>query len=97
MKRIPMREVPGDAPIEVLRYAEVLREVIRRPLNPQQGATIEEIRQSVRVLDALDAANGTLELEDADYEHLKQKTLAMPWNVIDRRLVQLVDEVLSAQ
>jgi hypothetical protein len=95
MKRITMREIPGDAPIEVLKYAEVLREIVRRPLNPQQGASIEEIRQSVRVLDALDKANGTLELEDADYEHLKQKTLAMQWNVIDSRLVKFVDDVLN--
>ena len=32
----------------------VLGEVIRRPLNPQAGGDINEMRQSLRVLDALE-------------------------------------------
>ena len=90
MRRITLRE-DGD-----LRYADVLREVIRRPLDPKQGADITELRQSIRVLDVLEAANGTLELEDADYDHLKRKLEAMTWNVVDKRVLRLVDEVTSA-
>jgi hypothetical protein len=85
-----------DAQQGDIDYQVVLREVIRRPLDPKQGATIEELRQSIRVMDALDHANGTLELEDADYQHLKLKLESMPWNVVDRRIVQLVDDVLGA-
>ena len=95
MKRIPLKTLP-DAQQGDIDYAVVLREVIRRPLDPRAGATIEELRQSIRVMDALDSANGTLELEDADYLHLKTKLESMPWNVVDRRIVQLVDDVLNA-
>jgi hypothetical protein len=90
MKRIPLR-VQED-----LDWAQIMREVIRRPLDPKSGADIEEIRRGVRVLDALDHANGTLELEDADYEHLKQKTLVMPWAMIDKRILEFVDDVTGA-
>jgi hypothetical protein len=95
MKSIKLERL--GTPPDVIDYAVVLREVLRRPLNPQQGADITEMRQSLRVLDVLDKANGKLDLEDADYEHLKSKLGAMPWNVVDRRIVQLVDDVNAAQ
>ena len=90
MKSIPLKDL-GE-----LRYADILKEVVRRPLDPQRGADITEMRQSIRVLDALETANGTLELEDSDYAHLKEKLERMQWSVVDKRLVQLVDDVLGA-
>jgi hypothetical protein len=95
MKSIPLKtlEATDGPPIE---YAQVLREVVRRPLDPQKGIDITEMRSSIRLLDAIDAANGTLELEDADYAVLKDKLLKMPWNVADRRIIQLVDDVTGA-
>lgn len=90
MKRITLR-TEGD-----LEWAEIVRQVIRRPMDPQRGADITEMRSGIRVLDALDKSNGVLELEDADYEHLKMKTLAMQWVAVDKRLVQFVDEVTTA-
>ena len=90
MKTIPLR-VLGE-----VNYREVLREVTRRPLDPQKGADITEMRASIRVLDAIEAADGTLELEDSDYDHLKAKLNAMAWNVVDKRLVQMIDDVLGA-
>ena len=83
-------EKPGDITVD---YRAVLRDAVRRPLNPQAGMQIDEMRRSIRVLDALDAANGTLELEDADWDHLKEKVQAMPWAVADRRIIDLVDAV----
>lgn len=98
MKHIPLKTLaderyPGAPDIE---YATVLREVVRRPLDPQKGVQIAEMKQSLRVLDAIDAANGTLDLEDADYDHLKTKLDAMNWNVVDARIIQLVEDVSNA-
>jgi len=95
VKSIPLKTLHAEGQADI-EYVQILREVMRRPLNPQAGADIVEMRQSIRVLDELETSNGTLELEDADYEHLRAKLLAMPWNVIDRRIVQLVDEVTGA-
>jgi hypothetical protein len=96
VKRIPLKTL-SDARGGDIVYQDVLREVVRRPLDPQRGADIPEMRQSIRVLDALESANGMLELEDSDYQHLKEKLLKMPWNVVDKRLVQLVDDVVGAE
>jgi hypothetical protein len=90
VKTIPLKTLPGEFPIE---YRQVLEDVLRRPSDPQQGIGIDEMRKSIRVMDALDAANGELQLEDADYDHLKTKLLAMRWNTADRRILQLVEDV----
>jgi uncharacterized Fe-S cluster-containing radical SAM superfamily enzyme len=96
MKQIPLKElVDGQGPPIV--YADVLREVVRQPLDRQRGVSIVEMRQSIRVLDALEAANGTLQLEDADYLHLKAKLEGMQWTLVDRRLLQLIEDVLGAE
>ena len=95
MKQIPLRSLT-DAPGDTLEWKAIITQVIRRPLNPQQGADIEEIRRGIRVLEALDHAGLTLELEDSDWQHLCEKVKAMQWGVIDRRVVVFVDDVLGA-
>jgi len=104
MKRIPMRTVPdptfppGSPEFQqnLIVYADVIRQVIRRPLDPSKGADVEEMRKGIRVLDAVDRAGQVLELEDADWEHLKAKTAAMQWAIIDRRILTFCDEVNNA-
>lgn len=99
MKRVPLRNLPDSAnPGDVIEYATVIRQVIRRPLNAQAGADIEELRRGIRVLDALDKCDSdALVLEDNDWQHLADKTKAMPWGVVDKRVLQFVDDVLEAK
>src|SRR5215831_18742395 len=106
MKRIYLRKAPDDrfpdpSTVEyrqaLFEWAELIRQVIRRPLDVQRGADIDELRKGIRVLDALDkASENVLELEDNDWEHLKAKTLAMQWLIIDRRVVWFVDDIVNA-
>jgi hypothetical protein len=105
VKRIVLRVIPDDrfAPdtpeyaANTLDWSEAIRQVIRRPLDPQRGASIDELRKGIRVFDALDRANGTneLELEDADWEHLREKTQGMQWAFVDRRVLAFIEDVLS--
>src|SRR5262245_12714966 len=81
----------------VMHWADIIRQVVRAPLNRQQGADIDEIRRSLRVLDAVDrATSDELELEDADWQVLKDKVVGMRWGVIDERLVQFHDDIVGA-
>lgn len=97
VKHVPLKSLPaGDTTLPDIVYADVIRECLRRPMDQQKGADITEMRASLRVLDALDSANGSLDLEDADYDHLKAKVIAMPWNVIDRRILTFIDDVTGA-
>lgn len=112
MKRIALLSVPdpkyphpSDPNYEMNRvdYRQLVEQAIRLPLDRQAGASISEMRQGLRVLDALDACKGSggaewdvLELEDADWEHLKQKVERMPWVMVDRRFVQFYDDIFQA-
>jgi hypothetical protein len=97
VKHIPLRTVqPSDAAAAPLVYADAIRMVIRQPLDPSKGVSIEEMRKGIRILDKLDAAGNTLDLEDADYEHLKAKLEGMAWGMVDRDLLDFIDTVLNA-
>ena len=100
MKRIALRNLPDETQAQgsYADWADIIRQVISRPQDPQKGVDILELRAGVRVLDALGSkrAPEVLELEDADWQHLKDKTLAMPWGMVDRRLLRFVDDVLEA-
>jgi hypothetical protein len=106
MKKIIMQTVPDDRfPVDtpdytanMLSWSEAVRQVIRRPLDQQKGADIEEIRSGIRVLDALEKVgeDNILALEDADWEHLKLKTNAMQWAFVDRRIMAFIDDIVLA-
>jgi hypothetical protein len=95
MKYIPLRTIPTDG--EPLSYGEVIRTVIRQPLEKDKGVSIEEMRKGIRIFDKLDASKDVLELEDADYDHLKAKVEAMQWGMVDRNLLDFIDNVLNAK
>ena len=66
----------------------------RKPSTEATGAWIRLMRVPTRVLDAVEKSDGKiLELEDADWEHLRAKTLAMPWAMVDRRILQFIEDV----
>ena len=106
MKRIALLSVPdprfphpSDPGYENNRvdYRNLIEGAVRVPLDRQMGATIEEMRKGVRILDALDQArDDVLALEDADWEFLKQKVDKLPWAGTDRRFVQFYDDVMGA-
>jgi|SRR5215467_9802851 len=100
MKKIPLKSLPDprapDDPQQTVEYRSVIEQAIRIPLDRQGGATIDEMRKGIRVLDALDAADGQLQLEDADWEFLKQKVEHMPWAAVDRRFLEFHDDIANA-
>lgn len=108
MKRIRLLSIPDPSVDRIMNpvqweaarldYASSIKQVIRQPTDPQRGADLEEIRQGIRVLDAVDhvGADHILELEDADWEHLKQKTHAMRWAIVDGRILTFANAILEA-
>lgn len=105
MKRIPLRSLPDtrfppEAPeyeLGALRWAVLIEQVIRQPLDPQRGVDLEEMRRGIHILDALEGATDrVLELSEADWEHLCEKVRGMAWGLVDRRLLVFIDEVLGA-
>lgn len=105
MKRIALRTLPDprfpsghpDYEANLVEYRSLIEQALRVPLDRQAGATIDEMRKAIRVLDALDSAqDDVLTLEDADWETLKAKVEKMPWAMVDRRFIQFNDDIMDA-
>jgi len=60
---------------------------------PKGGFTPATMRERLRVLDALEGAEGVLALEDADAKVLADCVRAMTWRVMDARILEFVDLV----
>lgn len=105
MKRIKLLSLPepklrpSDPSYEAQRvdYRSLVEQAVRIPLDRQNGASIDEMRKGIRILDALERASAeVLELEDADWEFLKTKVERMPWALVDRRFIQFHDDIMQA-
>jgi hypothetical protein len=99
MKSIPLKTVPieinGQA--ATLDYREQLQNILRAPSNSQAGADYEEIRKSLRLLDALEQNKSVpaLELEDADYEYLRLRVMGARFLFIDKAVMDFIEDVTN--
>lgn len=98
MKRIHLTTVTFEAfgAVQTLDYKVMLQTIMEAPADPQKGAGIAEIRKSIRVLDALDAAADVLMLEDADYEYLVKRVQDTKFTSSNRAFVDFVEHIERA-
>jgi hypothetical protein len=93
MKEVPLKVVDIDT--GALDYKKELIIIFRSPIDSKAGADIEEMRRSIRVLDALDRATDTLVLEDADYNYLKERVNRARFGMVHPAIVQFVDDMVN--
>lgn len=97
MRQIELKQVKQIDPAgneSVLSYADYLHAIMQSPMNPQAGADIDEIRYSIRILDAVDnQSGGVMELEDADYAFLVRKVKAAKFMFITPEILQFIDDM----
>lgn len=98
MRRIQLKVVPVDGEND-LSYKEHLVTLAEIPMDQQKGVGIEEMRKSVRLLDKIEQApeEGFIDLEDADFEFLKQKLEKVTFKRTSRELLQFLDDVLASE
>jgi hypothetical protein len=89
MKKIVLRDGAQ------FKSRDVIRIVVERT-DSERGIGIPEMRKRLRILDALDSADGELTLEDADWELLKGLIARFPFAVAHREIVQVSDDVENA-
>lgn len=96
MKQIPLKVVEmliDDKPVKIA-YRAQLKAIIETPAN-QQTASLDEVRRSIRILDVLERSDGVLELEDADFDFMREKVLGARWPLINRQVLDFVDDVTN--
>lgn len=80
-------------------YISCIRQCMRRPLNPREGADYDEMQKALRVLTRLDGLKlgDWLELEDEDHKNLAERARTQKWPVNDERIVRFTKAVIDAQ
>ncbi len=73
-------------------YADLITTCVKA-VDPQQGATIDEMRKAMKVLDVTEKAGEEMKFEDAEMSHIKEKVEAMKWAIMDRGIIQFVDDI----
>ena len=74
-----------------IKYSELLKTCLN--VVPKEGFTPSEMRTRLRILDILEKANGTIELEDADSQLTKKLVADMRWIVLSKDIVAFTEEV----
>lgn len=81
-----------------LAAKDMLLEVVRQPIGGgiKGGTPLEDMRADIRLLDKIEPATDSVELEDADWTRLCRKVREFPFAYSDRNIVAICDAVLSA-
>lgn len=74
-----------------VKYSELLRAC--NDVAPEKGWTATEQKKALRIDTAIDKATDTIELEDADFDYIKPKVIAMPWAIKSQDLVDFTDYI----
>ena len=74
------------------------KEYVTDCLDAAQAKTVKQVRTSSRIIDFAEKANGTLTLEDEDYNVLKEVASPGPFFVkVARQLLSFVDAIEKAE
>ena len=74
-------------------YGDMIKVLLELPENPEKGATIAEVRQSIKVLDALDESDKEIELEDADFAYVLKRVRNAKWASANKVFIDFVDYI----
>ena len=93
MKTIELKTVEFQAygNKSILDYKALLQAILESPLDPTKGTSIGEIRRSVRVLDAIDNMEESLQLEDADFEYMLERIRNAKFTSNNQVFIDFVD------
>ncbi len=101
-RKIPLLKVDvseSGEDTDPLDYRDLMIQIVRSPTDPRAGAAIEEIRQSLLVLDALEEAERQdhVVLEDAWWRTLRDKVKVFRFRFAHRTIADFVDAIENAE
>lgn len=65
-------------------------------MSPEKAINIGEMRKRVRILDAIETADGSFMIETDEWDLLSQCVRSFPFNVANKQVLQIIDDVLDA-
>lgn len=73
----------------------LIKEVINIP--PREGITVEQMSQRIKLLDKVEAAQETLELEDADFTAIKELIQNYRFGIVSKHVLKLCEKFTEAK
>lgn len=92
-RQIELKEVGEHG---AFKYRELLTLILNRPSNPQVGMSLKEIRQCNKILDKIEAANGSILLTEEEWRMLHERVEAFPFGLGGRDIQQFGDDIAHA-
>ena len=74
----------------------VLSEIVQQA-PAERGVNIGEMRTRLKLLDKIEAANGSLTLEDSEYQSLRALAEQFQFALVHKELLEAVDDVMQAK
>ena len=74
-----------------VRHVDLLKNALNSA--PKEGFVPEEMRKRLKVLDKLETAGTSVDLEDAEAETLKSAMADMKWALLNKDILDLCDAV----
>ncbi len=90
MRKIVLKTMPD------FDYKSLLRSIIATPGPRDGGMALDQVRKAVKILDRLEAADGHLLLEEADWQFMKTRVEGASYTLADKRIVEFADDVIQA-
>lgn len=93
-RQIPLKNIGKE---NGFRYKDVLIGILSRPLNPQAGIYLPEIRKCNKVLDKLDSAGVLVILSEDEWQFVKERVENFPYGVGGKEIEQFADDIINAE
>lgn len=78
---------------ENVKYSHLLITVLNQP--PKEGATIQDMRRDFRLIDLLEGAKETFELNEADIKYVATAISKCVWGIRHKDLIEFEDYINS--
>lgn len=76
---------------EFTNFADLSKVCVNQ--TPKEGLDVTEMRSRLKIMDALESANGEINLEDTESETLKKCVASMKWAIMHKDLVSFIETV----
>ena len=90
MKEIILKILDEESKVNKLSYKEIILTILKTPT--KDGLTIEDIRQSVKIIEKIEPAKEAVQFEDAEYNYLKKKINAFKWAIPHKNIITFIDD-----
>lgn len=91
MKSIKLEESEETHEGHQLKFSDkkLLAEIINRPV---EGISVAEMRERIKLLDKIEAAEETLELEDSEFDKMKSLVEGFKFGIVSKHVLALCDK-----